>query len=199
MVFTWSLPDRGLSHGWRLSTSWLLAPSRSGVEARLRATCCARCRRGGQRERRSWDYSPPLRSSSRPLPPPPRLSSPASRPGRVLGAGAPRSLARSPLPPRPKSSPAPPNTTGARNQPSLGTHTCAACHCVLSYPHKCSTSALSCPRCTPRPRPRRPPCIFCRRSIVPRCRRGGYVYKSVCGRGASGHAGKLHHSTWSCI
>ncbi len=87
MVFTWSLPDRGLSHGWRLSTSWLLAPSRSGVEARLRATWRFRCRRGGPRERRSLDSRPPPRSSSRP--PPPRLSSPASRPGRVLGAGAP--------------------------------------------------------------------------------------------------------------
>ena len=44
-----------------------------------------------------------------------------------------------------------------------------------------------------RPRPRRPPCIFCRRGIALRCRRGVFSYTSACGRGASGHAGK-----WRC-
>ena len=40
---------------------------------------------------------------------------------------------------------------------------------------------------TPRPRPRRPPCIFCRRGVVPRCRRGVFA----CGRGASGRTGQV--------
>ena len=83
-------------------------------------------------------------------------------------------------------------TDTCANPPSRGTHTRArgppsssnggpAC--------RCSTSGPSCRRRTPRPRPRRPPCIFCRRGIVPRCRRGVFSYTSACGRGASGTAG----------
>ena len=48
---------------------------------------------------------------------------------------------------------------------------------------------------TPRRPPRRPLCIFCLHYTVLRCRRGEYVYKSACGRGASGHAGKWHHNS----
>ena len=47
--------------------------------------------------------------------------------------------------------------------------------------------------------PRRPPCIFCRRGIAPRCRRGVFSCTSACGRGASGHAGKFCCSTSSDI
>ena len=45
-----------------------------------------------------------------------------------------------------------------------------------------------------RPRPRRPPCIFCLHYTVLRCRRGVFSCRSACGRGASGHAGKWHYS-----
>ena len=53
------------------------------------------------------------------------------------------------------------------------------------------------PSCRPRmPRrpPRRPPCMFCLHYTVLRCRRGVFVYKSACGRGASGRAGKSSHN-----
>ena len=37
-------------------------------------------------------------------------------------------------------------------------------------------------------------CIFCRRGIVPRRRRGVFSYKSACGRGASGPAGRSSYN-----
>ena len=102
----------------------------------------------------------------------------------------------SPRSPRTKFSPAPPSTTRARSPPSRGTNTHARCPPSFSSGRlrcKCSTSAPSCRPRTPRPRPRRPPYICCRRGIVPRRRRGEFSYRFACARGASGRV-----DTWRC-
>ena len=105
-------------------------------------------------------------------------------------------------PPRPsKSSPAPSSRTRARNPPSPGTHTRAQDPPWFSSgrpPCRCSTSAPWCRPRTPRPRPRRPPYICCRCSIVPRCRRGEFSCISACARGASGRVGRWNCSTSFC-
>jgi len=61
-----------------------------------------------------------------------------------------------------------------------------------------ATSGPSCRPLISRPRQRRPPCIWCRRGFVPRCRRGVFSCRSACGRGASGRAGMWNCSTWFC-
>ena len=58
-------------------------------------------------------------------------------------------------------------------------------------PRAVARLTVSCRQRVSQPRPRRPPCIFCWRGIVLRSRRGVFFYKSACGRGASGHAGKF--------
>ena len=52
---------------------------------------------------------------------------------------------------------------------------------------------------TLRPRPRPPPCIFCRRYIARRRRGGIFSCRSACGRGASGHVGKSNCNSGSNI
>ena len=58
--------------------------------------------------------------------------------------------------------------------------------CTLNFPPRIS-----------RPRPRRPPCIFRRRGIALRCRRGVFSCTSACGRGASGPSGKFCYNILS--
>ena len=110
--------------------------------------------------------------------------------------------------PRLRPVPAAPNTTRARRpvlekkrRHDLHTriHARGPLPCAGARPRdKCSISTPSCPPCMPRPRPSRPPYIFCLHCIVPRCRRGGCSCRSACARGASGRVGRSSHNTWSC-
>ena len=90
----------------------------------------------------------------------------------------------SPRPPRPRSSPAPLSTTHAQrpvleNERRPDLHKRIHAQGLLPYANarprgRCSISAPSCPPRTSRLRPSRPPYTFCRRGIVPRCRRGDF-------------------------
>ena len=84
---------------------------------------------------------------------------------------APSSPNCSPRPRHTKSSPAPPGTTRAHSPTSRGTHSRARGPPLSSSgrpPCRCSKSGPSCPPHISLPRPRRTPCTFCRRYIVPR-------------------------------
>ena len=76
-----------------------------------------------------------------------------------------------------------------RSRPTPLSQRCPTCRRPLPRVAK-----ASCPRRTPRRPPQRPPCIFCRRGIALRCRRGVFSYTSACGRGASGRAGTSSHN-----
>ena len=82
-----------------------------------------------------------------------------------------------------KSSPALPGTTRARSRPSRGTHTTYEAFSFVFQWKACVQMGTS-RSCWLLDATRRPPCIFCRRGIAPRCRRGVSSYTSACGRGA---------------
>ena len=112
----------------------------------------------------------------------------------LIGCAPPRT--RSAIWSVPRPGPAAPGTTRARCPILHDTNTRVRGPPPPLLPNKCSTSdsGPTCPRRTPRPRPRRPLCIFCLHCTALRCRRGVFSYTSACGRGASGHAGKWHRS-----